>query len=185
MKRLCFLYLLRGHQSGAGLNAEDALMKRLAFRGWLRSVKKLSSAQKKELRNELAQAERKSLEEEVAALVGIPARRLPPLPPWRDQAVGPCLRTLAIPVSGVSADLRTLTKSPLAELRHKDRWRFYMEGMNEGESVRKAAWRCGINREAAFNWRQRFLTLPEAVTARHETGIVEADETYFLESFKG
>lgn len=77
MKRLCFLYLLRGHQSGAGLNAEDALMKRLAFRGWLRSVKKLSSAQKKELRNELAQAERKSLEEEVAALVGIPARRLP------------------------------------------------------------------------------------------------------------
>ena len=78
-----------------------------------------------------------------------------------------------------------LTKSPLARLRHKDRWLYYMEGMNEGESVRKAAWRCGINRKAAFNWRHRFLTLPEAVMARHETGIVEADETYFLESFKG
>ena len=39
--------------------------------------------------------------------------------------------------------------------------------------------------EATFNRRHRFLTLPEAVTARHETGIVEADETYFLESFKG
>ena len=70
-------------------------------------------------------------------------------------------------------------EEPFGELRHKDRWCYYMEGMNEGESVRKAAWRCGINREAAFNWRQRFLTLPEAVTARHETGIVEADETSF------
>ena len=38
-------------------------MKRLAFRQCLRSVEKLSSAQKKELGNELVQADRKSLEE--------------------------------------------------------------------------------------------------------------------------
>ena len=38
-------------------------------------------------------------------------------------------------------------EEPFGELRHKDRWRFYMEGMNEGESVRKAAWRCGIHRK--------------------------------------
>ncbi len=159
-------------------------MKRLAFRRWLRSVKKLSSGQKKELRSELLRSERKSLIEEVAALVGTPTAcphcghaeirswgSASDLPRYRCQG---CRRTFG-----------PLTKIPLARLRHKDHWMFYMEGMNEGESVRKAAWRCGINKKAAFNWRHRFLTLPEAVMARHETGIVEADETYFLRSCKG
>ena len=121
-------------------------MKRPAFRRWLRSVKKLSSAQKKELRNELAQAERKSLEEEVAALVGVPTAcphcLHPDIRPWGHASGLPryrcpgCLRTFG-----------PLTKTPLARLRHKDRWLYYMEGMNEGESVRKAAWRCGIHRK--------------------------------------
>jgi hypothetical protein len=60
-----------------------------------------------------------------------------------------------------------------------------MEGMNEGESIRKAAWRCAIGKTTSFRWRHRFLALPETVMARNECGIVEADETYFLRSFKG
>jgi len=159
-------------------------MKRLAFKRLLRSTKKLSSAQKKELRNELVRSERKSLSEEVAELVGVPVA----CPYCRHAEIRPWGRAADLPryrCQGCHRTFGPLTKTPLARLRHKDRWMFYMEGMNEGESIRKAAWRCGINKKAAFNWRHRFLTLPEAVMARHETGIVEADETYFLESFKG
>jgi transposase-like protein len=159
-------------------------MKSLVFRRWLRSVKKLSSAQKKELRNELVQAERKSLIEEVAALVGIPVVcphcHHAEIRSWGSAADLPRYRC-----QGCHRTFGPLTKTPLARLRHKNRWMFFMEGMNEGESVRKAAWRCGINKKASFNWRHRFLTLPEAVMARHETGIVEAGEIYFLQSFKG
>ena len=37
----------------------------------------------------------------------------------------------------------------------------------------------------AFRWRHRFLRLIAEHRAQHESGIVEADETFFLESFKG
>ena len=159
-------------------------MKRLAFRRWLRSVKKLSPVQKEELRSELRKVERKSLEEEVAELVGVPVA----CPHCHHPDIGPWGRASGLPrflCRGCRRTFGPLTKTPLARLRHKDRWLFYMEGMSEGESVRKAAWRCGINKKASFNWRHRFLTLPEAVMARRESGIVEADETYFLRSYKG
>jgi len=37
----------------------------------------------------------------------------------------------------------------------------------------------------SFRWRHRFLALPAEVKPSHLHGIVEADETYFLESHKG
>lgn len=159
-------------------------MKSLAFTRWLRSVKKLTSVQKKELRDALRKTERKSLEEEVAGLVGVPVA----CPHCHHPDIGPWGRASGLPRFRCRECHRTfgpMTKTPLARLRHKDRWLFYMEGMNAGESVRKAAWRCGINKKASFNWRHRFLTLPEAVMDRRETGIAEADETYFLWSCKG
>ena len=156
-------------------------MKKPAFRRCLKSVKRLSSAQKKELRKELDQADRKSLGEKVADLVGRPVVcphcQHPDIRPWGHASGLPRYRC-----GGCRRTFGPLTKTPLERLRHKDRWMYYMEGMKEGESVRKAAWRCAINKKASFNWRHRFLTLPEAVMARHETGIVEADETYFLRS---
>ncbi|MCP4282131.1 MAG: IS1595 family transposase, partial [Alteromonas sp.] len=55
----------------------------------------------------------------------------------------------------------------------------------DGLSVRKAAELCGINKNTAFLWRHRFLALANTHQPSHEEGIVEADETFFLESFKG
>jgi len=78
-----------------------------------------------------------------------------------------------------------LTGTPLARLRHKDKWLNYMSSMIEGESIRKAAKTCDIHRTTSFRWRHRFLTMPQNQKDDLFQGIVEADETYFLESFKG
>ena len=53
----------------------------------------------------------------------------------------------------------------------------------DGLSVRKAAKRCGISKNTAFLWRHRFLACAAQHHAAHVVGIVEVDETFFLESF--
>jgi transposase-like protein len=56
------------------------------------------------------------------------------------------------------ATFNALTGTPLARLRHHD---------------------------TAFRWRHRFLTRPDPQKATNLAGIAEADETFFLESFRG
>lgn len=83
------------------------------------------------------------------------------------------------------ATFNALTGTPLARLRHKDKWLEYTQQMAEGKSVRKSAAACDVHRNTAFRWRHRFLTLPDEQKAKSLVGIAEADETFFLESFKG
>lgn len=78
-----------------------------------------------------------------------------------------------------------LTGTPLARLRHRERWGTYARALIDGATVRAAARRCGVHKNTAFRWRHRFLALPAQVKPTHLHGIVEADETYFLESHKG
>ncbi|WP_019868263.1 IS1595 family transposase [Methylovulum miyakonense] len=78
-----------------------------------------------------------------------------------------------------------LTGTPLARLRHKERWFDYSQALIEGLTVRKAAERCGVAKTTSFRWRHRFLTEVAGLKATGLTGIVEADETYFPLSFKG
>jgi hypothetical protein len=73
----------------------------------------------------------------------------------------------------------------LARLRHRDKWLEQAQAMDEGLSVRKSAARMGVHRTTAFRWRHRFLRLPCDVKDRALAGVVEADETYVLRSFKG
>src|SRR4051794_9726554 len=63
-----------------------------------------------------------------------------------------------------------LTKTPLAKLRMKDKW---------------AARRCGVHDTTAFRWRHRFLASLAGDKPKTLAGIVEGDETFILESFKG
>jgi transposase-like protein len=79
----------------------------------------------------------------------------------------------------------TLTGTPLAHLRHRECWAQYAQALIDGLSVRKAAEQCGVHKNTSFRWRHRFLASPAATEPRHLHGIVEADETYFLESHKG
>jgi len=73
----------------------------------------------------------------------------------------------------------------LARLRKRDHWLYYAQALIDGKTVRQAATECHINKNTAFLWRHRFLALVAGHQAQRESGIVEADETFFLESFKG
>lgn len=78
-----------------------------------------------------------------------------------------------------------LTGSALAHLKRRDAWLGYAKTMLEGLSVRAAARAAGVDRTTAFRWRHRLLQHPAQERDTELSTIVEADETYFLESFKG
>lgn len=86
---------------------------------------------------------------------------------------------------GCGATFNILTGTPLARLRHRQKWLLQAGAMDEGLSVRKAAARMGVHRTTAFRWRHRFLTVPCDAKDGHLTGVVEADEAYVLRSYKG
>jgi len=79
----------------------------------------------------------------------------------------------------------TLTSTPLARLRMKAKWLQQQDVLSQGLSVSKAAAALDVARTTAFRWRHRFLQLAQAVKATALTGVVEADETFFLRSSKG
>lgn len=78
-----------------------------------------------------------------------------------------------------------LTNTPLARLRHKEQWSRFTQDLIDGVSVHNAADHCGVADSTSFRWRHRFLQVPSLLKAEHLEGIVEADETFFLESHKG
>lgn len=78
-----------------------------------------------------------------------------------------------------------LTGTPLARLRKKDCWLDYAQALIAGLTVREAARQCSVSKNTSFRWRHRFLRDAAVHHDVRESGIVEADETFFLESFKG
>jgi len=78
-----------------------------------------------------------------------------------------------------------LTGTPLARLQKRGAWKTYAQAVADSVSVRKAARKSGVSVPTAFRWRHRFLSLAKANKAEAVSGIVEADETFFLRSFKG
>jgi transposase-like protein len=93
------------------------------------------------------------------------------LPRYRCKA---CLRTF-----------NALTKTPLAKLRMKDKWGLQAAAMIDGVSLAQAARRCDVHPTTAFRWRHRFLAALSGDKPKALSGIVEGDETFILESFKG
>jgi hypothetical protein len=78
-----------------------------------------------------------------------------------------------------------LTGTPLARLRKKEHWTEQTQALITGESLAKVAKRCEVAVTTAFRWRHRFLSAPALDKPSQLSGIVEVDETYILESFKG
>ena len=78
-----------------------------------------------------------------------------------------------------------LTKTAMAGLRKKEQWLDHAQAMIEATSVAKAAERCHVHPTTAFRWRHRFLGSPALDKPKTLTGLVEADETFILELFKG
>lgn len=79
----------------------------------------------------------------------------------------------------------TLTNTPLSRLRYSEKHLQQTKVMLEGLSVRKAAEKLGVSIPTAFAWRHKFLASLEKEQPTKLAGIVEADETFFLKSYKG
>jgi hypothetical protein len=67
----------------------------------------------------------------------------------------------------------------------KEKWPAQTEALIDGVSIAKAAQRCGVHYTTAFRWRHRFLASLAGDKPKALAGIVEGDETFILESFKG
>lgn len=78
-----------------------------------------------------------------------------------------------------------LSGTPLARLRKKEVWPAFADCLVEGHTVRESAAACEVHPNTTFRWRHRFLAGAQALKAQRLEGIVEADETFFLESRKG
>jgi len=87
--------------------------------------------------------------------------------------------------NGCHKTFNSLTNTPLARLRHKEVWIDYAKDVIDGKSIRDAATHCKVANSTTFRWRHRMLKIPIELKAKHLHGIVEFDETYFLESQKG
>lgn len=154
-----------------------------AFHLWLAQLSQLTRRQTSTLRKALLAPEQPSnLNDALPALRQCPHCKAAAsqLAPWgwsrglRRYRCRACLHTC-----------NALTGSGLARLRKADHWSDYTAALIEGLTVRRAAKACGISKNTAFRWRHRFLARGSAHVAEHESGIIEADETFFLESFKG
>ena len=76
------------------------------------------------------------------------------------------------------------TGTSLHGLHKKDRWLAYGECLAGGMTIRDSARCCNMAVSTSFRWRHRFLGTQDPDPSNLK-GIVEADETYVLESRKG
>ena len=76
------------------------------------------------------------------------------------------------------------TGTSLHGLHIKSRWLAYGECLSGGMTIRDSAKRCKLAVSTSFRWRHRFLGTQDPDPSNLK-GIVEADETFVLESRKG
>ncbi len=152
------------------------------FHDWLSKASELTPSQRQQAIDHLSQ--KQEPDEVMGAIVG-------PNPPCPHCHHAPCRRwgnAHGLPRYRCGACGKTfnaLTKTPAARLRRRACWTEYAQAMIAGETVRAAARRCGVHKNTSFRWRHRFLDKLSEAKPSHLQGIVAADETDFLESFKG
>jgi transposase-like protein len=112
--------------------------------------------------------------------IGCPHCECRQVAPWGQASGIPRYRC-----SNCRRTFNALTKTPLAHLRMKEKWVTQTEALIDGVSTAKAAKRCDVDYKTAFRWRHRFLASLAGDKPRTLSGIVEGDETFILESFKG
>src|SRR5215217_6252701 len=79
-----------------------------------------------------------------------------------------------------------LTGTPMARARKPEKWGRYLSCMTDHLSVRRIV-EAGIrvNNTTVWRWRHRFLRAASQDNAAVLSGVIEADETFFVRSFKG
>ena len=160
-------------------------MKSLEFKVWMKSIERMSRGQRDKLRKKLAG--KASIDEVITLIEGNVAGE-PACPYCSGTQLyrwGKASELQRYRCRQCNHTFNALTGTPLARLRHKDKWLEFEQAMIDGLSLRRSANSCGIAKNTSFKWRHRFLRIPATQQSNKMNGIVEADETYFLESFKG
>jgi transposase-like protein len=187
-------------------------MERTAFEAWLDGISVLTAAQRLLVLQTLAsskhaegdgvgpawilgplpadRASKPSVGDDAASVADLGQRRVDSVgcPHCQNREVARWGHASGLPRYRCKACHRTfnaLTKTPLANLRMKDKWAEQTRAMIDGVSTAKAAQRCGVHYTTAFRWRHRFLASLAGDKPKAMAGIVEGDETFILESFKG
>lgn len=160
-------------------------MKASAFQSIKSALEHLTPHQKQQLLNELghdqqSRATTELIESRLEHQHGCPHCQSEQLSRW-GQASG----LQRYRCKGCHATFNALTGTALARLRLKDKWFAYSQQLAASASIRASAKACGINSKTAFLWRHRLLKAPEHLQAAQLNGIAEADETVFLNSYKG
>ena len=78
-----------------------------------------------------------------------------------------------------------LSGTRLAHLRKKEQWLAYLQCLLDSRTVRASAEAVQVHRTTSFRWRHRMVAGFTHERAACLAGVVEADETYLLESQKG
>ncbi len=86
---------------------------------------------------------------------------------------------------GCGHSFTTVTGTCLSGMHFPDKWLAFAKSLVGRRSLDWVKENIGISRKTGFAWRKRFLGSVAALPADMLGGIVEADETYFLRSFKG
>lgn len=165
---------------------QELAMDAAELRVWLASVQRLTPSQRADLLRVLLNLR----DDELDVTEAVEARRAQV--PGCPHCAGTCVVR-----HGVSNGLQryrcrtcartfnALTKTPLARLRMKAKWLMHEHVLARGLVIREACAEMGVAPTTAFRWRHRFLELAQPVKAPALTGVVEADETFFLRSSKG
>lgn len=94
-------------------------------------------------------------------------------------------RTASLPLQIMFAHQFCPHQRPLGQIAQGRVQRRLCPGTHRWAHRPSGAIRCGVCKNTAFLWRHRFLKTMATHQATREKGIVEVDETFFLESFKG
>lgn len=154
-------------------------MDAIQFDRWISKLSSLNNEQRKQVKASLS-ADKPLPDVLITTPDNCPHCHLGALRPW-----GSCRGLPRYRCKSCGKTCNPLTGTPMARLRKRHLWLDYADTLIQSLSVRRASTRCGINKDTAFRWRHRFLKQIAGHQALHASGIVEADETFFLESFKG
>jgi transposase-like protein len=79
-----------------------------------------------------------------------------------------------------------LTGTPMARARKPEKWGHYLSHMTDHRSIRKTIEAgIGVNHTTVWRWRHRFLKAAAEDNTSTLSGVIEADETFFVRSCKG
>ena len=154
------------------------------FQVWLSAARGLTRAQRREALAVLSGRSEGEASKAAIELGVDEARRCPHCASEGAVSRGMARGLRRYQCKGCGRTFNALSGTPLSGLHHKERWLSFGASLAKGETVEASAARCDVAVSTAFRWRHRFLA-----AARSDSevlkGIVEADETYVLESRKG